>query len=132
VLDSKVDAALLQEASVPPYELNAEFMLDRVGNWSESGHSWSAAVVGVVKSDQVELIPIKTQLLGGSDPEALMVSRLGSLAAAVMRIKAAEEEITVVSMYANWMNPIRLDLCRCLGTPSYIRFEWSYRPAEKA
>jgi hypothetical protein len=35
-----------------------------------------------------------------------MISRLGSMAAAVICIKESGEEITIVSMYANWMNPI--------------------------
>jgi len=107
VLDSKVDAALLQEALAPPDALRTELTLDWDGSWHESGHSWRTAVVGLVKTEEFEFVPIKTQVLGGSEPEALMVSRLGSLAAATIRIKASGEEITLVSMYANWMNPIQ-------------------------
>jgi endonuclease/exonuclease/phosphatase family metal-dependent hydrolase len=64
-------------------------------------------VVGMVKSDQFEFEPIRTQPLGGSDPEALMVSRAGSLAAAVVKLKETGEEITIVSVYSTWMSPVR-------------------------
>jgi hypothetical protein len=107
VLDSKVDAALLQEASAPPDELWTELMLDMDGNWSESGHFWRTAVAGVLKSGQLIFTPIKTQPLGGIDPEALMVLRPGSMAVAVIKIKTSGEEINLVSMCSNWMNPIR-------------------------
>lgn len=108
VLDSNVDVALLQEAKAPPDDLKNKFNLDREGNWYEPNLSWRAAVAGMVKSDQFEFEPIRTQPLGGSDPEALMVSRPGSLAAAIIRIKETGEEITLVSMYAHWMNPIQM------------------------
>lgn len=107
VLDSNVDIALLQEAKAPSGDLKNKFNLDREGNWYEPNLSWRAAVVGMVKSDQFEFEPIRTQPLGGSDPEALMVSRPGSLAAAVVKLKETGEEITIVSMYSTWMSPVR-------------------------
>ncbi len=107
VLDSKVDAALLQEAKTPPTEMSTEFLLDREGDWYEPNLSWRAAVVGMVKADQILFDPIRTQPLGGSDPKALMVSRPGSLAAAAVKLKETGEEITVVSMYSTWMSPVR-------------------------
>lgn len=106
VLDSAVDAALLQEAKSPPDKLRAEFLLDQEGDWCESSTPWRTAVVGLAKSDQIQFNPLKTQPLGGSDPEALMVSRHGSLAAAIIRFKETGEEITIASLYSNWMNPI--------------------------
>ncbi len=74
VLETEVDAALLQEAKAPPGELRAEFLLDRESDWCAPSLSWRTAVVGVVKSDKIEFTTIKTQPLGCSDPEALMVS----------------------------------------------------------
>jgi exonuclease III len=108
VLDSEVDTALLQEAKAPPDELRAEILPDRESEWCDSGLSWRAAVVGLVKTDKIEFAPIKIQPLGGSNPEALMVSRPGSMAAAVMKIKETGEEIILVSMYAHWMSPIQM------------------------
>jgi exonuclease III len=106
VFETGVDAAMLQEAKAPPDELKGKFMFDKKGEWAEPGSSWRAAVVGIAASEKIEFFPIKTQPLGGDNSEALMISRLGSMAVAVIRIKESGEEITIVSMYANWMNPI--------------------------
>jgi len=107
VLDSGVDAAMLQEAKEPPNDLKKEFIADRSGEWAESGLTWRAAVAGMAASNKIDFMPLKTQPLGGEDPEALMVSRPGSFSAAGIRIRKTGEEIYVVSLYASWMNPIR-------------------------
>ena len=106
VLESDVDAALVQEAKQPPPLLGAQMVVDDVGTWGASGQSWCAAVAGL--SQRVQLIPIKTQPLGAGDPDALMVSRVGTIAAAKIRILDAGEEIIVVSLYATWGNPVKL------------------------
>jgi exonuclease III len=108
VLESGVDVAMLQEAKVPSEELKGKFIADWEGEWAEeSGSSWRAAVAGLAVSEKIKFVPIKTQPLGGNNPNALMVSRPGSLAVALMRTRETGEEIFVVSMYATWMNPIR-------------------------
>ena len=107
VHESGVDAAMLQEAKAPPDELKSKIIADWEGEWAETGLPWRAAVAGVAASEKIEFVPIKTQPLGGSDPDVLMVSRPGSLAAANIRIRQNGEEIYIVSMYATWMNPIR-------------------------
>ena len=106
VLESDVDAALVQEAKPPPPLLSAQMVLDDEGIWGASRQSWCAAVAGLSK--RVQLIPIKTQLLGAGDPDALMVSRPGTIAAAKIRILETGEEIIVVSLYATWGNPVTL------------------------
>ena len=107
VLDSGVDAAMLQEAKAPPAEIAGKFMFQQEVEPALSSLPWRALVAGLANNDKYEFIPIRTQSLGGSDPEALMVSRPGTLDAAVIRIKETGEEITVVSLYSTWMNPIK-------------------------
>lgn len=49
LLDSNVDAALLQEAKAPTEDLKNEFLSDREDDWNEQGFFGRAAVVGMVK-----------------------------------------------------------------------------------
>ena len=107
VLDSGVDVAMLQEAKAPPASLAGQFMVQKEVDAAVSNLPWRAVVAGMANNDKYEYIPIKTQMLGGSDPEALMVSRPGTLDAAVIKIKETGEEITVVSLYSFWMSPIK-------------------------
>ncbi len=106
VLDSGVDVAMLQEAKAPPAEMAGKFMVQQEVEPAVSSLSWRAVVAGISNNDKYEFIPIKTQPLGGSDPEALMVSRAGTLDAALIKIKDSGVEITVVSLYSTWMNPV--------------------------
>ena len=106
VLDSGVDVEMLQEAKAPPAELAGKHMLQQNLEPAESKLPWRAIVAGVVNTDKFDFIPIKMQPLDGSDPEALVVSRSGTLDAALVRIRETGEEITVVSLYSIWMNPI--------------------------
>jgi len=107
VLDSGVDIAMLQEAKEPPVDLAGNFMFQKDLEITESKLLWRAIVAGLVNTDKLDFTPIQTQPLDGSDPEALMVSRLGSLDAALVRIKETGEEIIVVSLYSDWMNIIK-------------------------
>ncbi len=95
VLTAGVDAALLQEAKPPPLNLREKIAVDVEGDWLAAGLPWRAVVAGL--SDCVVMTPIMTQPLGGDNPEALMVSRPGSIAAAVVRIPATGEEVIIVS-----------------------------------
>ncbi|MDW7730426.1 MAG: hypothetical protein SCJ94_10560 [Bacillota bacterium] len=107
VLDSEVDAAMLQEAKQPPSAMKDSFIVDREGEWTEPGLSWRAAVAGLKPLEKIDFTPINTQPIGANNPEALMISQPGSLAAAYVRIKDTGEKIIIVSMYATWMTPIR-------------------------
>ena len=64
-------------------------------------------MAGKTNTDKFDFNPIKTQPLGGSDPEALTVSRAGTLDAALVRFRDTGEEITVVFLYSTWMNLIK-------------------------
>ena len=107
VLDSGVDVAMLQEAKAPPADLADNFTFQQDLESAESKLPWRAIVAGLVNTDKLDFTPIKTQSLGGSDPEALMVSRAGSLDAAFIKIRETGEEIIAVSLYSSWMSPIK-------------------------
>jgi len=107
VLDSGVDLAMLQEAKDPPAELEGILIARHDVGLTENNLPWRAVVANLANNEKFELIPFKTQPLGGSDPEALMVSRPGTLDAVLVRLKETGEEITVVSLYSTWMNPIK-------------------------
>lgn len=116
VIASDVDVALLQEAKPPPAHLADKIAIDISGEHPALDLPWRAAVVGL--SDKVEFTPIQTQPIGGDNREALMVSRLGTLAPAIVKIRETGEEIVVVSMYSFWANPI-----------SYTKSNWIYADA---
>jgi len=106
VLDSGVDAAMLQEAKAPPVEMAGKLLVKEEVEPEVSNLPWRAIVAGLANNDKYDFIPIKTQPLDGSDFDALMVSKTGTLDAAMIRIKDTGEEITIVSLYSFWMNPI--------------------------
>lgn len=87
VLDSGVDAAMLQEAKAPPEALADIFMFQQDKEAAENKLLWRAVAASIVNTDKLDFTPIKTQPLGGNDPEALMVSRPGTLDAAVVQVK---------------------------------------------
>ena len=106
VLDSGVDTAMLQESKAPPVEMAGKLLVKEEVEPEVRSLPWRAIVAGLANNDKYDFTPIKTQPLGGSDPEALMVSRPGTLDVAVIRIKETGEEITIVSLYSFWINPI--------------------------
>ena len=86
VLDSGVDAAMLQEAKTSPVEMAGKLLVKEEVELEVSDLPWRAIVAGLTNNEKYDFTPIRTQPLGGSDPESLMVSRLGTLDAAVLRI----------------------------------------------
>ena len=50
-------------------------------------------MVGIANNDELDFRSINTQSLGGSESEALMVSRPGTLDAALVRFRDTGEEI---------------------------------------
>lgn len=116
VITSDVDVALLQEAKHPPAHLLRKIALDISEGHPAFGLSWRAAVVGL--SNRIMFTPIQTQPIGGDNREALMVSRMGTLALAIVKIRETGEEIVVVSMYSYWANPI-----------GYTKSNWIYADA---
>ncbi len=103
VLESGADVALLQETSQLPGDYDNRVVLSKDEN---VGGNSPVAVVAAL-SDRVGFTPVKTQPIGGDDQEVLMVSRPGTVAAAVVRLPESQEEITIVSLYAFWANPLK-------------------------
>jgi len=103
VFESCADVALLQETSQLPGQYDNLVALAKDEN--ARGSSPVAAVAAL--SDRVGFTPVKTQPIGGGDPEALMISRPGTVAAAVVRLPESGEEITIASLYAFWSNPLK-------------------------
>lgn len=104
VLASGADAALLQEAMPPPSALLDKIKTHGFEEELTTTPSWRAVVAGL--SSRIEFTPIATQPIGGFNREALMVSRPGTLAPAIIRNPESDEEIIIVSLYAFWANPI--------------------------
>jgi len=116
VLSSGADAALLQEVKSPPPMLAEKIVMDIKDDHLAAKLSWRAAVVGL--SSRIEFTPILTQLIGADNPEAIMVSRPGTFAPAIIRILKTGEELIIVSLYSFWANPIK-----------YAKSNWIYADA---
>jgi len=100
-----VDVALLQEAKLPQEHWEGTIVPDPDAGWRTAGWatSWArrTAVVGV--SGAVEVRPWPLTSADTREPGAIIVSRHGTLA--VADIVAADETVTVVSMYGAWDKP---------------------------
>ena len=116
VLSSGADAALLQEAKPPSPMLAKQMVMDIEDDHPAAKLPWRAAAVGLSK--RIEFTPIPTQNLGEDDPNALMISRPGTLAPAIIRILETGEELIIVSLYSFWANPIK-----------YTKSNWIYADA---
>jgi len=103
VLESGAEVALLQETSQLPGDYDNRVVLSKDEN---VGGSSPVALVAAL-SDRVDFTPVKTQPIGGEDKEALMVSRPGTIAAALVRLPESKEEITIASLYAFWAYPLK-------------------------
>lgn len=117
VLSSGADAALLQEAKPPSPTIAPKMVMDI----QDEHHPalklpWRAAVVGL--SGRINFTPFQTQSIGADNRDALMVSRPGTLAPAIVKILETGEELIIVSMYSFWANPI-----------SYTKSNWIYADA---
>ncbi len=105
VLESGADVAMLQETKPPHPQHVEQIDMDHGGDWLVPGQLWRSAVVGLSK--RIKFTPIMSQPLGSGNPDALMASRPGTIAAAVVRILETEEELTIVSLYSTWEEPLR-------------------------
>jgi len=97
---SEINVALLQEAPVPISPWDRQVVPNPVTGWRTAG--WSiqrrTAIVAVAKMTPLEPWPLRSVEDGA--PEAILVSRPGTLA--VADVIVAGERITLVSMYAGW------------------------------
>ena len=103
VLESGADVALLQETGNPPEK--SENLIDL--SWDENVKGASPRVAVAALSERITFKVLKTQPIGGEDREALMVSRPGTIAAALVRLPESKEEITIASLYAFWAYPLK-------------------------
>jgi exonuclease III len=104
--DPTVDIALLQEATPPPAGLDLE--VRSTSDWSTEGPLERAFTTAIVRcSDAVEISaePATVELRLAS-ASRLPVSRMGTIAAAVVNHWSLDAPITVVSVYAAWERPI--------------------------
>lgn len=102
LLDSDADIALLQEATAPPADIAERLDVDPAP-WRTAGaglnRPWRTAVVRL--SDRVGVQRLEPRPVADASPGELAVSRLGTLAAAIITSSTCEPFV-VASMYAPW------------------------------
>jgi len=102
LLNTSADIALVQEAAAPPPDVAERITVDSAP-WQTAGagksRPWRTAVVRL--SDRVNVEWIEAKAIADAQPCELAVSRLGTLAAAVLTPPNGEPLI-VASMYAPW------------------------------
>lgn len=96
------DVALVQEAATPPPDITQEIGVDSAP-WKTAGagcyRPWRTAVVKL--SDRVNLEWLEPKAIADAQPRELAVSRLGTLAVAILT-PLTGETLIVASMYAPW------------------------------
>lgn len=107
LLDTDYDIALLQEAKAPPPNIAQRLDVDDAP-WQTVGagarRQWRTAVVKL--SDRVAVQWLEPKSIEVARPGELAVSRLGTLACAVVTPQQGEP-FTVASLYAVWESPHR-------------------------
>jgi hypothetical protein len=105
LLDTDADIALLQEAAVPPPDISRRFDIDPAP-WQTAGaglnRPWRAAMVKLSKRVGVQWLESKP--VADALPGELAVSRLGTLAAAIVT-PSTGAPFVAASMYAPWEKP---------------------------
>lgn len=105
LLDYDADIALLQEANEPPDDIKKSKIIFDNAPWKTSGkekRNWRTAVVKL--SDHVKIEWIDSKEIGKAGTDDFAVSRLGTLAAAIVRPSNGNPfpPFIVVSMYGLW------------------------------
>ena len=96
---SNADIALLQEASKPPTDVATKFEVDCAPWQTGRNQRWRTAIVNLSKRAEVDwLVP---KLLADAHGSELAVSRIGTLAAAVVT-PAMGEPFIAISAYGFW------------------------------
>jgi len=99
--ESDADFALLQEANQPPAEVADSVQIDPQA-WKTAGtlkRPWRAAVVKL--SDSYDIQWLKPKSLEKAKSGDFAVSRLGTIAAGVVKLPS-KEPIILVSLYGSW------------------------------
>lgn len=106
LLNLDADVALLQEAAVPPAEIDTHRIQVDTAPWWTAGagirRPWRTAIVKL--SDRVSIEWLTVESIDKSQRSDLAVSRLGTLAAAIVT-PSSGKPIVVVSMYSVWEKP---------------------------
>ena len=100
--DTGADAALLQEVAAPGDGWPHEVLPGGTDTWSTAGweaRPWRTAIARL--SDDVALEPIISGDVSGTDPDALPISRSGTITAAKLLV-AGQPVLVAVSVYAPW------------------------------
>lgn len=102
ILNIDADLALLQEAAEPPDDV-AKLIEVNPAPWRTAGagknRPWRAALANLSKKYETQWLESKS--IENANPGDLAVSRLGSLAAALLTLPSGEK-IVVISIYAVW------------------------------
>jgi endonuclease/exonuclease/phosphatase family metal-dependent hydrolase len=104
LLDSDADIALLQEATEPPVDVMRRIDVNP-GPWCTAGSGarpWRTAIVKL--SSKVHLEWIESQPIENTREGDFAVSRLGTLAAAIVKSENTKPFI-IISMYGAWEAP---------------------------
>lgn len=105
LLETDADIALLQEAAAPPTDVAGRLDVDPAP-WRTAGagmnRPWRAAVARL--SRRVGVQWLEPKVVADALPGELAVSRLGTLAAAIVT-PSAGDPFVAVSMYAPWERP---------------------------
>lgn len=105
LLDTDADIALIQKATEPPVDVVRRIDVDPAP-WRTAGaglnRPWRAAVVRL--SDRVTVEWLEPKAVDDAHPRELAISRLGTLAAAILT-PTIGESFMVASMYAPWEKP---------------------------
>lgn len=100
------DAGLLQEAP-NPWALEVQTVPRADGYWKTDTSGQFRARTAIARlSDRVELREIPTAPISHAGPGEFAVSRVGTVTAAEVSVTSTEEEITLISVYGLWENPV--------------------------
>lgn len=104
--DIDADVALLQEASTPPQDVASRFDVGSEPWFTEgSGGRFAYRTALVPLNSRVRVDRIPTASIADAGPEALPVSRLGTLSLARVVDPDTGLQVTAISMYAFWEKP---------------------------
>ncbi len=104
--DQGWDAGLLQEAP-NPWAIDVQTAPPADGYWKTDTSGQFRARTAIARlSDRVALQEIRTAPLASAGPGEFAVSRVGTVTAAELSVASTEEQITLISVYGLWENPV--------------------------
>lgn len=106
--DPTWDAGLLQEAPYPyPVYADVDVVPERGSYWkTETAGQFRSRTAVARLSERVAMDAVPTASLSYAGSGEMAVSRMGTVTAAEVTVKSTEEQITVISAYGLWENPV--------------------------